>query len=275
MDQYIPLRCNNKQRRQSPWITGRTVKKLRQRRDYRKFPSTKKYNTYKELRNLVTVLIREDRATYQRKLIRNFKNCPKRFYGYMRNLQTAKSAVSQLKTSTGSLKTSDREAAETLCQSFHKVFTSESGTVLLDTECSTENIVVSFDSKTVLQKLLKLNVDKSPGPDGLHPAVLKHCANAVLEPLSLIFQKSYNTGNLPEDWKLANVSPLFKKGPKSDPGNYRPVSLTSVACKIMESIIKDSLVSSLADKLSCYQHGFMKGRSLMSNKLIGFIIGLD
>jgi len=84
----------------------------------------------------------------------------------------------------------------------------------------------------------------------------------------LIFEKSYNTGNLPEDWKLANVSrTLFKKGSKSDPGNYRPVSLTSVACKIMESIIKDYLVSYLADKLSCYQHGFMKGRSCLTNLL--------
>ena len=144
---------------------------------------------------------------------RNFKNCQKRFYGYMRNLQTAKSAVSQLTTSTGSLTTFDKEAAENLCQSFHKVFTSESGTVLFDTECSTENIVVSFDSETVLQKLLKLNVDKSPGPDGLHPAVLKHCADAVLEPLSLIFQKSYNTGNLPEDWNcLLYTSPSPRDG---------------------------------------------------------------
>ena len=93
-----------------------------------------------------------------------------------------------------------------------------------------------------MKKLLALRVDKSPGPDGIHPAILKYCAEVFAEPLSLIFQMSYDTGKLPVVWKTTNMSPLFKKGAKSDPGNYRPVSLTSVACKIMESIIKDSLV---------------------------------
>jgi len=69
------------------------------------------------------------------------------------------------------------------------------------------------------------------------------------------------------DWKTANISSLFKKAAKSDPGNYRPVSRTSVICKIMESIIKDSLLSSVKDKISCYQHGFMKGWSCLSNTL--------
>jgi len=64
----------------------------------------------------------------------------------------------------------------------------------------------------------------------------------VSKPLTVIFQESYCSGIVPNDWKLADISPLFKKGSKSDPGNYRPVSLTSVVCKVMESIIRDTVV---------------------------------
>ena len=71
------------------------------------------------------------------------------------------------------------------------------------------------------------------------------------------------------DWKLAVISPLFKRDPtsKSDPGNYPPVSLTSVVCKVMESIIRDTVVVALKDKFSCFQHGFMKHRSCLTNLL--------
>jgi len=91
---------------------------------------------------------------------------------------------------------------------------------------------ITFDTHVVLQKLQQLKTDKSPGPDGIHPAVLKHCADAVSILLSMIFQTCYSTGCVPTDWRLANITPLLKKRAKSDPSNYRPVSLTSVACKL-------------------------------------------
>jgi len=89
-------------------------------------PSTHNYNNYKQVRNKVTTMIREDREKYQKSLISNFKNNPKRFYGYLRNMQTVKSTVlCHLQVGDGSLTDSDKEAADTLCKSFHKVFTSD------------------------------------------------------------------------------------------------------------------------------------------------------
>ena len=127
-------------------------------------------------------------------------------------------AVSQLKSNDGLLTTSDTQAADILCQSFHKMFTSKSGTFLSETESSdiADDVVISFNPETVLKNLLSLNIDKSPGCDGLHPAILKQCVDAVAEPLTLVFQKSYDTGTL-----LDNVHHC------SNPGNYRPVSLIS------------------------------------------------
>ena len=88
-------------------------------------------------------------------------------------------------------------------------------------------------------------------------------------PLSIIFNKSMNEGCVPQDWKLANVTPIFKKGSKSKPENYRPVSLTSISCKLMESIIRDQVVSHLEINhlIKASQHGFMKNKSCTTNLL--------
>jgi len=103
----------------------------------------------------------------------------------------------------------------------------------------------------------------------MHPLLLNRCAEVVAEPLALIFQKSFNSGQVPTDWKTANVAPIFKKGTRTDPGNYRPVSLISVPCKIMECIIKDDSISFLEafKKLNSYQHGFTRKRSCLTNLL--------
>ena len=92
-------------------------------------------------------------------------------------------------------------------------------------------------------------------------------SSTLTKPLELLFNKSIQTGVIPEEWKKANVTPIFKKGTKGDPGNYRPVSLTSVPCKLLETIIKDRIMQHLiANKLiKESQHGFMPGKSCASN----------
>ncbi|GAB0209271.1 mitochondrial enolase superfamily member 1 [Grus japonensis] len=109
------------------------------------------------------------------------------------------------------------------------------------------------------------------GPDGIHPRVLRELAEELAKPLSIIYQQSWLTGEVPDDWRLANVTPIYKKGRKEDPGNYRPVSLTSVPGKIMEQFILSVLTRQVQDNqgIRPSQHGFMKGRSCLTN-LISF-----
>ena len=130
---------------------------------------------------------------------------------------------------------------------------------------STLSVTVEQMSKA----LKSLNPSKSPGPDEIHPKILREVADEMAVPLSYLFNVCMKHGKLPSDWKKAEVRPLFKKGDKSQPGNYRPVSLTSIVCKVFEGFIRDSLTAHLIRNqlLSEHQFGFTSGRSCVTNLL--------
>ncbi|KFQ06780.1 hypothetical protein N330_06861, partial [Leptosomus discolor] len=103
----------------------------------------------------------------------------------------------------------------------------------------------TIKEEVVRDLLHHLDAHKSMGPDGLHPRVLKELMDVLTKPLSIIYQMSWLTGEVPVDWRIAKVTPIYKKGRKEDPGNYRPVSLISVPGKVVEQIILSVISSHL------------------------------
>ncbi|GAB0207364.1 mitochondrial enolase superfamily member 1, partial [Grus japonensis] len=134
-----------------------------------------------------------------------------------------------------------------------------------------QNEPTIIQEEAVNDLLHHLDTHKSMGLDGIHLRVLRELVEVLTKPLSIIYQQSWLTGEVPDDWRLANVTPIYKKGQKEDPGTYRPVSLTSVPGKIMERFILSALTRHVQDNqgIRPSQHGFMKGRSCLTN-LISF-----
>jgi len=131
---------------------------------------------------------------------------------------------------------------------------------------------IKVDADIVRQRLAALRPDKAPDPDDIPLRILRKLSEEVSQPPTIIFQKSIDDSVVPEDWKLANVCPIFKKVLKTQAANYRPVSLTSQVGKVFETIIRGAPVDHLEKfhLINDSQHGFRRSRSCLTN-LIEFL----
>ena len=186
---------------------------------------------------------------FEKKLAKDCKKNPKAFRSYMKRKTSNKMKVGPLKDDQGGLVTDSKGQANILNRWYCSVFTREDTSNIPEAvdvyegNNMLEEVTITRDK--VKKKLSSLKPKSAPGPDKISPAVLHNMADILCVPLASIFNKCQAEGVVPEDWKLANVTPIFKKGSKSAPGNYRPVSLTCILCKVMESLIKDTIVEHL------------------------------
>ena len=123
---------------------------------------------------------------------------------------------------------------------------------------------IKISPEGVLKLMQNININKATGPDDIPGKLLQICASELYIPFSILFQKSIDSGTVPDEWKPAHIFPLFKKGDRSSPANYRPVSIICISCKLLEHIIH-STISDFLDRqnfLTQFQHGFHQKRSL-------------
>ena len=121
--------------------------------------------------------------------------------------------------------------------------------------------------EVVASKINNMKENRSPGVDRISPKILKQTVEQNSTPLAQVFNMSRQEGIVPSEWKEANVIPLFKKGSRNKSVNYRPVSLTSVICKLLEKNIRDHMMDFLIKHklIKPSQHGFLKARSCLTN----------
>ncbi|GAB0208405.1 mitochondrial enolase superfamily member 1 [Grus japonensis] len=237
--------------------------------------------TWEEYKNVVRVCrgaTRKAKAHLELNLAGEVKDNKKGFFKYISSKRKTKENVGLLLNEMGALVMEDTEKAELLNAAFASVFTAkadpqESQTLEVREKVWRKGYLVKED--WVRDHLGKLDIHKSMGPDGMHPQVLRELADVIAMPLSIIFERSWRTGEVPEDWRKANVTPVFKKGRKEDPGNYRPVSLTSIPGKVMEQLILGAINKHVEEKkvIGSGQHGFTKGKSCLTN-VIAFYDGM-
>jgi hypothetical protein len=187
----------------------------------------------------------------------------------------SRTGIGPLKDGQGRTVQDSKDMAELLNRTFSGIFTRENVTDVPDpqpTGCRHEIKNVKISERAIKVKIRKLRADGAAGPDGLGPLVLKKLIDEITPPLAKVMRLSLKEGVVPDDWRKANVAPIFKKGAKSDASNYRPVSLTSVSCRVMEGLLKDHIVTHLERNrlIKATQHGFMKGRSCVTNLLTFF-----
>jgi hypothetical protein len=194
------------------------------------------------------------------------------FYRYVNSKLVFKSGIGVLKDDNGVFIYDDATKAKLLNDFYSSVFINDNNRVpefdsRVDDGCELSD--VSFSADIIFKHLCNLKPKTGCGPDGLAAVFLKNVAGSIAFPLSFIYSKSFELSALPDIWKSAVVTPVFKKGSPSDACNYRPISITCIICKVMESIVKDNLIAYLLENnlITKQQHGFLAKHSTCSQLL--------
>ena len=198
-------------------------------------------------------------SQYELSLIDSFNTNPKLLHSYVRHKKVGQPCVGPLVTREGVMTNDCKAMADVFVKAFASVYQNQNLPNPGEHQsCDSSISDIVLDLSTVKQYLKSLDIFSSMGPDGIHPHLLQSCADQLAYPLYLIFKASLSSGLLPNLWKVSNVVPIFKKGSRTIPLNYRPISLTSVCVKTLERIVTNQLYQYLEDNsiISDSQFGF-------------------
>jgi hypothetical protein len=221
---------------------------------------------YRALRNEVKATLNRKYDSFILSLADVCKTNPKKFWSFFKAKTKSRSTPEIVhKDNVECIDANDR--AELFNSHFVSVFNSNVSvpdSFILSGEPAPEIPVPTFSINDVAHVLTHLDIHKACAPNDIAPIVLKKCASALAPSLAVLFNVIVQDGNVPDQWKLTNVVPIFKKGDKHNVVNYRPISLLSTVSKVLERCIFNYLCKLLWPKIYHLQHGFMKGRSCTS-----------
>ena len=227
---------------------------------------------YKFARGRSAKLVKSSTKEYEMSLATDKKN-PKRLFSYINSKQSTRVGIMAMNDTDDETRTNSTDIANVLNNHFGSVFVKDAHEEVLPVFelPSPPNVLeyIKIERQVVKNKLESLVKHKAIGVDGVSPYVLNECSDGFSLPLTLLFNMSIEQGSLPSAWLEANVTPIFKKGSRLDPSNYRPVSLTSVICRVLESIVRDEMMNHLIknDLISHRQHGFVPKKACVTNLL--------
>ena len=269
-----------------PWINGNILHQIKKkesiRRKLRANPSAHLLEKYKKMRSEVKRLLRESRENFFSSINDSFANNPKRFWSVMKHksktcsipdcisMPAPSSSADQVYPSSSArlIAANPGEIAEMFNSYFASVFTSDDLPVTTDKSSTDAQMTELILSKLEVEHALRsLDSNKATGPDEIPARLLKVTAPIIAPSLCKLFNKSLRLGSVPEEWKLANVVPVHKKGDKGQTENYRPISLLSIVSKVLERIVLTNIKYHLTQSINKCQHGFLQGKSCVTNLL--------
>ena len=271
VDEFAPKWKPRRLSKGHPWFDTELRKALRQRnRAWKNFKSTGSgYEHYQSIRNKCSSMKLSKRETYEENLAIASSSSPKRLFAYL-NRRTRSDCRVSLTNPNGERMTA-QDMAEIFAVQYAETYAPDLEPIpVIDDKASNPWLDDDISPNEVKEFLHILNFNKSPGPDGIHPLVLKELADVIAMPLTVLFNMSIQCGKLPSEWKTAVIKPMYKSGSRSLPVNYRPVSLTCIACKILERVIVKRMQKHLESNslLQSGQHGFRPKRSCTTNLLV-------
>ena len=272
LDTYVPFTLRKRTSRPH-WLNKNCKRainaKQRLFKNYLKNKTHANFEMYKKAEKHCNNTVRNAKKRFERKLASN--NNKKGFSSYVKSRTKAKEAIGPLNIN-GSLVHDEELICQELNNFFGSVFTRENTDSLPNFDDvsggnSIDDLLITPDM--IKKEISLLKPSMSSGPGEYTNRFLKEYGVVLAKPLSILFNKVLGEGIAPENWKLAYVTPIFKKGSKGEPGNYRPVSLTCVVGKLFERLIKRAICEHLETNnlLSPDQHGFRPGRSCTTNLL--------
>ena len=219
----------------------------------------------------------EEKRFDESRAVAKIRDDPEYFFRFAKKSSICKTDIGPLKNVQTNCLTHDKlEICKLLLDHFDSVFTTpdpskvihDSKTFFTEPPESDASYLtdINFSENVIIDAIKELSPNSAAGPDGIPASLLINCATEIAPLLKCIFTSSFSKGCIPPSFKRAAIVPIFKSGDKCLPGNYRPISLTSVICKVYERIIRKQVFSFLCDKncLNDTQHGFRSGRSCLS-----------
>ena len=258
------------------WLSQNILRAIRRKkRLWTKAKSGECVEEYRKEEKSIRNMIRKAKRNFEKKIADGSAKdgiSKRKFFSYVKRRTKCRSSIGPLRDGEGLVISDSKAMSTTFNNYFSSVFTREDAENVPEPEQRHQGQTlneVKVTVKKVRKKIRSLRRGAAAGPDKIGPQLLQELVDVISSPLATVMRKTLEDGSVPDDWKTANVSPIFKKGAKHDPANYRPVSLTSVCCKMLEAIIKDEVVSHLEryKLIRSSQHGFIQGKSCASNLL--------
>ena len=252
----------------SPSLISYINKKRRAWISAKRTGSQETMDTYRRIASSTKAAIRAATKKYECSLASNAKTNPKPLYAYLNRRRPLQPAVSTL-TSNGFTTSDPTTMANILNDTYVAAFSTAEPLEIppLPSRTSVTCPTPAVTHDEVLSLLQDLNPTKSPGADGIHPKVLKLCAESLAGPIFQICLASIAQGILPSHWQRVIIQPIYKKGCKRTPSNYRPIALNSIVCKLLEKIVARAITSHLLNNhlITNSQFGFLPGRNTVTN----------